>query len=74
MGFPVPLNNWGNKKFGEYAYEILTSTKSKSKEIFNVSIVERFMKKNTYDAKEDLDGKKIWMLVNIELWLQDQKF
>ena len=74
MGFPVPLNNWGKKKFGEYAYEVLTSTKSKSKEIFNMSIVEKYMKKNTYNAKEDLDGKKIWMLVNIELWLQDQKF
>lgn len=74
MGFPVPLNNWGSKKFGEYAYELLTSTKSKSKEFFNISIVENFMKNNTFNAKEDLDGKKIWMLVNIELWLQDQKF
>ena len=74
MGFPVPLNNWASKKFGEYAYEVLTSTNSKCKEIFNISIVDKFMKKSTYDAKEDLDGKKIWMLVNIELWLQDQNF
>ena len=74
VGFPVPLNSWASKKFGEYAYDILSSTKSKSKEIFNISIVEKFIKKNNYDAKEDLDGKKIWMLVNIELWLQNQKF
>jgi hypothetical protein len=31
------------------------------------------MKKKSYNAKEDLDGKKIWMLLNIELWLQEKK-
>ena len=74
MGFPVPLNNWASKKLGEYAYDILSSTNSKSKDYFEISIVEKFIKKNNYDAKEDLDGKKIWMLVNIELWLQKQNF
>ena len=74
MGFPVPLNNWASKKFGEYAYEVLTSSKSKTKEIFDTSMVRKFMNKKTYDAKEDLDGKKIWMLLNIELWLQEKKF
>ena len=74
MGFPVPLNNWASKKFGEYAYEVLTSSKSKTKEIFDTSMVRKFMNKKTYDAKEDLDGKKIWMLLNIELWLQDKEF
>ena len=74
MGFPVPLNNWASKEFGQYSYEILTSTNSKCKEIFDISIVEKFIKKRAYDAKEDLDGKKVWMLVNIELWLQDQNF
>jgi asparagine synthase (glutamine-hydrolysing) len=73
MGFPVPLNSWANKKFGGYAYEILTSSKSKTKEYFNISFIEKFMKKKSYNAKEDLDGKKIWMLLNIELWLQEKK-
>jgi asparagine synthase (glutamine-hydrolysing) len=73
MGFPVPLNSWANKKFGGYAYEVLTSSKSKTKELFNVSFIEKFLKKNSYNAKEDLDGKKVWMLLNIELWLQDKK-
>ncbi len=74
MGFPVPLNNWASKKLGEYAYETLTSSTSKSKDIFNISTVQKFIQKKTYNAKEDLDGKKIWMMVNVELWLQDQKF
>lgn len=74
MGFPVPLNDWAGKKLGEYAYDILTSTQSKSKYIFDMSIVENFLKKKEYNASEDLDGKKIWMLLNIELWLQSQKF
>lgn len=72
MGFPVPLNTWATKKFGGYAYDILTSSKSKTKELFNLSFVEKFIKKRTYDSKEDMEGKKIWMLLNIELWLQDK--
>lgn len=74
MGFPVPLNNWSSKEFGNYACEILTSTRSKTKDIFDTSVVRKFMNKKNYDAKEDLDGKKIWMLLNIELWLQDKNF
>ena len=74
MGFPVPLNNWVGKKLGEYAYDILTSTDSKSKHIFDSTILKKFIKKGSFDAKEDLDGKKIWMMLNIELWLQDKKF
>ena len=72
MGFPVPLNSWASKIFGGYAYEILTSSKSRTKELFNISFIEKFMKKS-YNAKEDLDGKKVWMLLNIELWLQEKK-
>ena len=74
MGFPVPLNSWASKQFGEYAYEVLTSSDSRIKGIIDTSIVHKFMNKKTYNAKEDLDGKKIWMLLNIELWLQDKKF
>ena len=32
------------------------------------------LQKIVYETKEDLDGKKIWMLLNIELWLQDKNF
>ena len=73
MGFPVPLNNWASKELGGYAYEILTSSSSKSKYIFNTTKIKNFIKKGSFDAKEDLDGKKIWMMVNFELWLQDKK-
>lgn len=74
MGFPVPLNSWASKEFGQYAYETLTSSNSKTKGIFDTTVVNKFMNKKNYNAKEDLDGKKIWMLLNIELWLQDKKF
>ncbi len=72
MGFPVPLNNWATKRFGEYAYEILTSSNSKTNKVFNISFIEKFIKNRRYDSKEDMDGKKIWMLLNIELWMQDK--
>ena len=35
MGFPVPLNKWSNNKFSDFAYDILTSSTARSKNIFN---------------------------------------
>ncbi len=72
MGFPVPLNNWATKRFGEYAYEILTSSKSKTNKMFDISFIEKFIKNKKYNSKEDMDGKKIWMLLNIEIWMQEK--
>ena len=72
MGFPVPLNDWATKRFGEYAYEVLTSANSKTNKMFDISFIEKFIKNKRYDSKEDMDGKKIWMLLNIELWMQDK--
>lgn len=72
MGFPVPLNNWATKRFGEYAFEILTSSKSRTKNIFNNSFIKKFIKNRKYNSKEDMDGKKLWMLLNVELWMQDK--
>ena len=51
MGFPVPLNNWASKKLGEYACDILTSSTSKSKDIFNISTVKKFIQKKLITQK-----------------------
>ena len=58
MGFPVPLNSWASKIFGGYAYEILTSSKSRTKELFNISFIEKFMKKNLITQKKTWTVKK----------------
>ena len=63
-------------KMAEYAF-IGRSNVGKSSlinAIVNQKNLAKFLSKKTYNAKEDLDGKKIWMLLNIELWLQEKKF
>ena len=72
--FPFPINKWLSGKLGELAKDTLLSKNIKSEHLINKKNIEKFLNKKTFDAKEDLDGKKIWMLLNIELWLQNKKF
>ena len=34
------------------------------------SLENRFLNNSKFRSKEDLDGKRIWMLINLEMWLQ----
>jgi len=72
--FPFPINKWLSGKLGELVKDTLLSKNIKSEHLINKKNIEKFLNKKTFDAKEDLDGKKIWMLLNIELWLQNKKF
>jgi len=72
--FPFPVNKWLSGKLGDFIKDTLLSKNIKSDFIINQRNIKNFLNKKTYNAKEDLDGKKIWMLLNIELWLQKKKF
>ena len=72
--FPFPINKWLSGKFGDFAKDILLSKNIKSDFLINQKNISEFLNKKTYSTKEDLDGKKIWMLLNLELWLQEKKF
>jgi len=72
--FPFPVNKWLSGKFGDFVKDTLLSKNIKSDFIINQKNISEFLNKKNYNAKEDLDGKKIWMLLNIELWLQQKKF
>lgn len=72
--FPFPVNKWLSGKLGDFVKDTLLSKNIKSDFIINQKSVSKFLNKKTYNTKEDLDGKKIWMLLNIELWLQEKKF
>lgn len=67
LGFPTPLDNWFKTGLLEYANEILLDQKTISRNLFNRDKMEKFLK---LDEKLPYDfyGKKIWMLMNIELW------
>jgi len=72
--FPFPINKWLSGKLGEFVKDTLLSKNIKSDFIINQKNISKFLNKKTFNAKEDLDGKKIWMLLNIELWMQNKKF
>lgn len=67
LGFPVPLDKWMGEKFKSYAKEILLDSKSLDRKLYNHKVVEKLIN-NKENINFDFWGKKIWMLINIELW------
>lgn len=70
MGFPVPLDNWFNKGFKQYARELLLDNNSKTKSFLNENRLEKLLSSEKLSSNYDYDGKKIWMLINLELWMK----
>ena len=66
LGFPVPLNNWLKD---EEIEEMLLGNSSKSKIFYNISELKKILQLKN-DKNFDFAGKKVWMLINIELWMR----
>ena len=77
VGFPVPLHLWVGKKSRDYVSEILLSEKAKKRGIYNIDILKQWL------GSEDLSNHKgdsrtyqysmagkIWMLINMELFMR----
>ncbi len=68
LGFPLPMNEWMRDK---RVKEILLDKKTFDRHIFNRKKLESLFKTNDKSNDPyDFDGKKIWMLVNFELWMR----
>ena len=69
LGFPTPLDAWFNAGFIAHAKEILLEPRSQERGIYDNAVVSSFL-----DTKQDISydfyGKKIWMMLNVELWLR----
>jgi len=66
-GFPVPLDNWINNGMINHAKEILLDDKTRSRGLFRHSQLEKLLN-NKQSLDYDFWGKKIWMIMNVELW------
>lgn len=66
-GFPVPLRKWFNEGLKEYLYDKLLSEKSKIKSLFNQKEIKKLIDRNA----NFIDEQKIWMLLNIEIWMEE---
>ena len=67
LGFPVPLDKWLGGSFLKYAKEILLDQRTINRRMFNTSQIEKLLQ-NKENINYDFWGKKIWMLINVELW------
>jgi len=70
LGFPTPLDNWFKTGLINYAREILLDQFAIDRNIFNKEKMEKFLTSNE-NLPYDFYGKKIWMLMNVELWYRD---
>ena len=68
LGFPVPLNNWIKD---EQIEDMLLGNSSRSKMFYNISELKKILQMKN-DKNFDFAGKKVWMLVNIELWMRQK--
>ena len=66
LGFPIPLNQWINR---DEVKDILTNRNSLSKEFFKKEALNKILAMSK-DRGFDFAGKKVWMLLNIEIWMQ----
>jgi asparagine synthase (glutamine-hydrolysing) len=65
MGFPVPLHLWAKGPAREFFHDILLGPTARTRGIFNPRAVERLMR------QERAFGRRLWGLVNLELWLRE---
>lgn len=70
MGFPVPLDKWFRGKFQNLAKDLLLSSDSKSKILYNPRALAGLLDHDTEFVQEN-HGMHIWMLINTELWMRE---
>ena len=68
QGFPLPLQQWFGAHFEKIVKELLLSQKAHIAKVIDQKKLELWMNKNR-EKKEY--GQKVWMLVSLELWLQE---
>lgn len=71
MGFPVPLNNWFNNDFKDLAYQKIIRGYLIQNEIIDKDFFKRLIDNCEGVDNKDEIGIKIWMILNLELFLSD---
>ena len=70
MGFPTPLDDWMRAGMLDEAKDILLDPVATRRGIFDQRRMEQFLS-NPQNLDHDFYGKKVWMYMNVELWLQN---
>ena len=70
IGFPVPLHRWFNGTFRDMAKSYLVGDTARSRGIYNTACVEQWIN-STEIQTEHAKAMKIWMLLNLEIFLRN---
>lgn len=70
LGFPVPLDHWLTGGPREVAKNILLDQTTRNRGLFRPDTIETLLT-NPQNLPYDFWGKKVWMLMNIELWYRE---
>lgn len=69
MGFPTPLDDWLKAGMLDDAKAILLDQRSRERGLFDAKRLEHFLS-HPQSLDYDFYGKKVWMLMNVELWFR----
>jgi len=64
-GFAVPLGSWFRGRLDEFARDILLSSRSRQRGVFNTPYVETLLSKHSAGRELELH---LWTLISFELW------
>lgn len=67
-GFSVPLNRWFQTSLKDYAHDLLLERNAGIRNILAHEEVQRLLVAHDRSGRE---GRKIWMLLTLELWLRE---
>lgn len=69
LGFPLPMNEWMRDK---KVKELLLDKKTYQRGFYNKDYLEKLISNNpSQNDPYDFNGKKIWMILNVELWMRN---
>lgn len=70
LGFPTPLDQWLQTGLLQSARDLLLDKTSRERGLFEHSAVARLLDRQQ-QLPYDFYGKKIWMMMNVELWFRE---
>ncbi|MFT2711295.1 MULTISPECIES: asparagine synthase (glutamine-hydrolyzing) [Clavibacter] len=70
MGFPTPLDDWMRDGMLVRAREVLLDGATQRDGLFDRRAMEEFLRR-PQDLDHDFYGKKVWMYMNVAIWMQE---
>ncbi|MBD3164440.1 asparagine synthase (glutamine-hydrolyzing) [Candidatus Woesearchaeota archaeon] len=71
QGFPVPLDVWFKNDFIDYARKTLLHPHARIRKIVDQKNLSRWINEKLKRGEDSSFGQKVWMLLNIEIWLKE---